>query len=227
MATGKLSNVVFLRVSHFERCKKYIRRSMRPLAVALPVGGMSICAYYGWVIHDAGHYTINTILPEEKAAQYPLQLTALTQRQLDILLAVEDPRFFEHKGIDFSSPGAGITTITQGLVKHLYFTKFRPGVAKLKQTLIAFFVLVPLMTKQMQLRRFINTVYFGPKAIGFEQAADFYYRKRFEQLTEEQYISIVAMIVAPNPFNIATHPERNEVRVQRIQKASSMFITES
>ena len=61
----------------------------------------------------------------------------LSAEQLRILLAVEDPKFFSHPGVDLSTPGAGMTTITQGLVKFLYFDQFRPGLAKIRQSLLA------------------------------------------------------------------------------------------
>jgi membrane peptidoglycan carboxypeptidase len=123
--------------------------------------------------------------------------------------------------VDFSTPGAGITTITQGLVKHLYFDQFRPGIAKIKQTLIAIYVLNPLMSKEDQLRFFINTVYLGRGINGFEQAAKVYFHKSFAQLTDDEYISIVAMIIAPETFNIEKFPARNRERVERIKRLVS------
>lgn len=194
--------------------KKIIGR----LAIAGFLATIVIVAYYAWEVCAAYQYTKDKVLPLEKAANYPLQLYSLTERQLDILLKVEDPQFFEHDGIDFSTPGAGITTITQGLVKHIYFDKFKSGISKIKQTLIARYALDPLMPKEMQLTRFINTVYLGPKVKGFEQAANYYFRKGFEQLTEDQYIVIVAMIIAPTTFSIEKYPERNKERVTRIKK---------
>ncbi|MFH0783438.1 MAG: transglycosylase domain-containing protein [Pseudomonadota bacterium] len=199
------------------RKRKFIWNAVIVAAVSI----MAACAYWGWVLYSARQYTINVVLPAEKEAQYPLQLSSLTPRQLDILLKVEDPHFFDHHGVDFSTPGAGITTIAQGLVKHLYFVKFRPGVAKFKQTLIAYFVLDPLMSKRMQLTRFINTVYLGPKATGFEQAAGLYFNKRFEQLAEDQYIALVAMIIAPAAFSVDRYPERNRARTERIKQVVS------
>lgn len=198
-----------------------MRKWIRHISVACVLLATAIAAYYGWEIYAARQYTLATILPQEKTAQYPLQLSALSQRQLDILLKVEDPRFFEHQGIDFSTPGAGITTITQGLVKHLYFKEFKPGLAKLRQTLIAYFALDPLMSKRMQLIRFINTVYLGPEATGFEQAANHYFHKSFQQLSEDQYIALVAMIIAPATFSVEKYPERNRQRSERIKRVVS------
>lgn len=195
-----------------------VKKIVKRIGIAGVLAAIVIVAYYAWEVHAAYQYTIDKVLPLEKTADYPLQLSSLTKRQLNILLKVEDPLFFEHQGIDFSTPGAGITTITQGLVKHIYFDNFKSGIAKIKQTLIARFVLDPLMPKKMQLKRFINTVYLGPKAIGFKQAADNYFHKQFSELAEDQYIALVAMIIAPATFSIEKYPERNKERVTRIKK---------
>ncbi|KPU27133.1 hypothetical protein TR13x_06760 [Caloranaerobacter sp. TR13] len=140
---------------------------------------------------------------------------------MDILLKVEDPNFYNHKGIDFKTPGAGITTITQGLVKKFYFENFRPGIAKIKQTLIARFALNPLVSKDDQLKLFINYVYLGKldgnPIYGFANASERYFGKPFSQLSEEEYISLVAMIIAPNKFNVIKNPEANSNRVERIK----------
>ncbi|MHA1549133.1 MAG: hypothetical protein ACTSYE_09385 [Alphaproteobacteria bacterium] len=54
----------------------------------------------------------------------------LTDNQRAILLAVEDPAFDHHNGLDFSQPGQGMTTITQAITKFLYFDPFKPGLAR-------------------------------------------------------------------------------------------------
>ncbi|GAM09461.1 penicillin-binding protein 1F [Geobacter sp. OR-1] len=195
-----------------------IGNAMKRTAIAGLLIAIIIVAYYAAAIYEARNFTVTSVVPGESSAQYPLEVSSLTPRQLEILLKVEDPRFFEHGGVDFSTPGAGITTITQGLVKHLYFEKFTPGFAKIKQTLIAAYALDPLMSKQSQLRRFINTAYLGPKVQGFEQAANVYFHKPFTELNEDEYIAIVAMIIAPEVFDIVKHPARNQERVTRIKR---------
>jgi membrane peptidoglycan carboxypeptidase len=191
--------------------------SIKRILIFLSLVIFVVIAYYGFTIFNAYQYTINTILVKETEKSYPLQLKMLSPQQLDILLKVEDPCFFEHHGVDFSTPGAGITTITQSLVKQLYFEKFNPGIAKIKQTLIAYYVLDPLMSKESQLNIFINTIYLGKNAFGFEQAANYYFHKNFTQLSEDQYVSLIAMIIAPVTFNIEEYPARNKQRVERIK----------
>ena len=73
------------------------------------------------------------------------------------MLTVQDPKFYEHSGYDFTTPGAGVTTITQAMTKYLYFKKFTKGFKKIEQTLIAWLAITPMVTKDEQLTVFINT----------------------------------------------------------------------
>ena len=196
---------------------KYFRQSIIIVLIVL----IGITTYYVYEVYSARQYTINTVLPAVRSTKYPLELSDLSSKQKDILLKVEDPRFFEHNGVDLSTPGAGITTITQGLVKVMYFKKFRPGIAKIRQTLIAIFALDPIISKPDQLHLFINIVYLGLNARGFEQAADIYFHKSFKQLDENEYMALVAMVIAPDTFNVQRFPERNRERVSRIKRLMS------
>ena len=114
-----------------------------------------------------------------------------------------------------------MTTITQAIVKKLYFENFKPGIAKIKQTLIARFVVNELIPKDDQFTLFINSMYFGnvdgKPVVGIESAANAYYHRSVKSLTEDQYISLVAMIVMPGTFHIIDHPEWNQNRTRRIK----------
>ena len=52
-----------------------------------------------------------------------LELKDLSNEQFKALLKIEDPNFYHHKGYDFTTPGAGVTTISQALVKMYYFDR--------------------------------------------------------------------------------------------------------
>ena len=147
-----------------------------------------------------------------------LRLSDLSPRQIEILLTVEDPQFYHHKGVDLRTPGAGLTTITQGLAKKLYFREFKPGIRKIKQTLIARYALNPLVPKDDQLLMFINMHDFCYEARGLASAARFYYGKEFHALTEKEYIGLVAMFVGCGTFNPFRNPEEHRERVARIQR---------
>lgn len=84
-------------------------------------------------------------------------------------------------------PSAGMTTITQGLAKLLYYPEgFKQGVAKIHQTLTAQYVLDALVSKEVQLDLFLNLAYFGHEnnreIKGLSQAAQIYYKKELNAL---------------------------------------------
>lgn len=113
-----------------------------------------------------------------------------------------------------------MTTITQGLVKLLYYPEgFKQGIAKIRQTLIAQYVLDALVSKEVQLDLFLNLAYFGHEnnreVKDLSQAAQVYYKKELNALTEPEFIGLVAMLIVPNKFKPTTifHVER----VERIQ----------
>ena len=151
----------------------------------------------------------------------------LSKWQLDALLAVEDPAFFTHNGIDLQTPGAGITTITQGIAKLLYFGQggFKPGLAKYKLMLISALALNSMVSKNDQLTLLLNRAYLGnvggEQVAGFEQASRVYFRKRFKAITDDEFLQLVAMLIAPNTFNIIKQPDANKERVARIKKVIS------
>ncbi len=147
-----------------------------------------------------------------------LALRELTAERLDFLLAVEDPAFFRHHGVDLQTPGAGMTTITQGLVKLLYFPGgFHAGIAKIRQTLIAQYALDALISKQEQLELFLNMAYMGSAANGpihgFPAAARHYFGKEFAALSDAQFRSLVAMVIAPD-----THVPGSVLHTARMQR---------
>jgi membrane peptidoglycan carboxypeptidase len=157
----------------------------------------------------------------EQVRNRPLRLEQIPLRWVVALLRVDDPGFFHHRGVDFSTPGAGMTTITQALVKRLFFDNFEPGFAKIEQSLIARFVLDPAMSKRDQLEVYFNYAYFGSDRgrdiLGFAAAAEHYYHKPFAALSDREFLSLVAMGMAPRNLDPVRHPAENAERVRRIE----------
>jgi len=143
--------------------------------------------------------------------------------RIHALLRVEDPNFYGHKGLDFRSPGAGWTTISQGLVKKLYFRSFKPRLAKIRLILIARFIFHPSVEKEDQLRLFFNYAYMGNDSNGneirgFAKASWFYFQKDFQELGMDEYLSLVALLLNTARFRPDKYPEANAERIGRIKK---------
>jgi membrane carboxypeptidase/penicillin-binding protein len=154
---------------------------------------IGIFAYSFWVVFQAASYTEDVILIDYRKGEWRIfeaakrQMTLskedLSQKQIDWLLKIQDPGFYAHKGVDLSTPGAGLTTITQSIVKKLYFKEFKPGFRKYKQSIIAIFVVNQMLEKDEQLEIFLNSVYMGSpngnEIYGLSKASQAYYGKSF------------------------------------------------
>ena len=59
--------------------------------------------------------TFNELLSFQKNK---LNLADMSEDRIQKLLIIEDPNFYKHHGIDFLTPGAGLTTITAVVPKN-------------------------------------------------------------------------------------------------------------
>lgn len=184
------------------------------MVVLLVVYGI-VCIAIGWVRAPA------LVAREMAKADRVIHPSDLPAGDLDMLFRVEDPTFLTNHGVDLTTPGAGMTTMTQGLVKILYFHPFKPGLRKIPQTFYAI-GLDARMSKRDLLTLFLNRAgmgtFEGRQVAGFEDAAETYFGKPASELDREQFLALVAMCVGPNAFNVAAHPDRNRERVARIER---------
>lgn len=195
--------------------KHRVRRIIGLISALLAV---AVVVYYSTEVIIARANTQRIVDEMYASDKIETKIETLSSQQTDILLAVEDPGFYLHHGVDFSTPGAGWTTITQGLAKKFYFADFKQGIKKIKQTLCAWLALDPLVSKKTQLELYINIMYFGNGVYGLHDAAQYYYGKSIPALSEREYISLIACLIDPEGLNIKDHPAQNALRVARIER---------
>ena len=197
-----------------------MRRIIRLLARLLIVAIVGLIAYETWRVFEARSET--RALIDQRLAVAREQNITLPPERVDILLKVEDPSFWENAGYDFETPGAGATTLTQGLGKLLYFKQFTPGFEKIELVLIARFALTPLATKEEILTATLATASFGRRdgkpVIGFAEAAKVWFGRDLAALTDDDYIGLVAMLIGPNGLDPVYHAEAHAERVGRIKR---------
>jgi len=147
--------------------------------------------------------------------------SGLGDERLRQLLLVQDPAFETHSGIDLSSPGAGLTTISQSVSKRLAFEEFKPGIGKLRQTGYAF-GLESRLSKDRILALWLETLEMGrgPQGwmTGFYQASEAVYEKAPPQLTDEQYYRLLAVLIAPGSYDLLSDDPDLAERVRRISR---------
>jgi monofunctional glycosyltransferase len=172
--------------------------------LALLLGGLG---YEAFSVVQARSDTARLFARYEAATDNGARLPAsLSGERIAMLIRVQDPNFWTHHGVDWSAPLA--TTVAQSVVKKLYFEKFEPGIAKIKQTLIAHFAVDALTSKNAQLAAFIDVN-------GLDAAARTWFGKPLEALDDEQYLSLLATNNTPR---VAPGTPENKERVARIRK---------
>jgi hypothetical protein len=203
--------------------KKRLKMGLRASGLFLIFILIFLCAFFVTAVIRSRSYTRKVIVPALKNRHYALGLEEISLWQKEVLLKVEDPAFYRHKGVDLRTPGAGLTTITQSLAKELYFERFRSGLLhQILNTLYARFALHPYISKKDQLLLFVNSVYLGRSengsVYGLEEAAQEYFEKPVSRLSRKEFASLAAMIIAPSTFHVLNHPEWNRERTLRILK---------
>lgn len=182
---------------------------------------IAIFGYGGKGWYDAVQMADGFKLQAEQLTQSGKGVESLTSQQLNTLIKVQDPGFYEHDGIDFSSKGAGITTLTQSLAKRLGFKNYTPGIGKIRQSGFAL-GLDSVLTKHEQVALFLATAEMGrgPNGwiTGFHNAADLIYQKRVAALDESEFNAMVAVLIAPSKLKLSAPDAALEERVARITK---------
>jgi len=178
----------------------------------LKVPDLSFLEHYqpvGYVqIFDRYDKSICQIEGAEKRKIIPLEkVTPHLQRAV---LAAEDHHFYEHHGIDFFGivratvvniiarhAVQGGSTITQQLVKNLFFEDEKRGLmVKIAEAIVSS-QLEQRYSKEKILELYLNEVYFGNGAYGIEQAANLYFNKSAAELSVAESAYIAGLIRYP------------------------------
>lgn len=145
---------------------------------------------------------------------------------INALIATEDARFYEHKGIDeiallrvlFKSillrdrSAGGGSTLSQQIAKNLYprksWGKLSMPVNKLRESIIAY-RLENVYSKEEILSLYLNTVPFGDNTYGIEVASERFFGKRPIDLLPEEAAVIIGMLKANTTYNPRKHPDKS------------------
>lgn len=146
------------------------------------------------------------------------------------VIAAEDGHFYKHHGVDWeqvekvmkesSETGhikRGASTITQQLVKNLFFTTHRNPVRKAFE-----YTLAPLadtiLGKQRELELYLNIVEWGPGVYGAEAAAEYHYGVKAAQLDRDQSARLAACLPSPRRWRPSHMDEYSALILERMQQ---------
>lgn len=150
------------------------------------------------------------------------------QHLLDAFVAIEDKRFFTHKGVDikrtlgailhfvtFSNKMYGGSTITQQLIKNITGDDDVKPQRKIEEILRAINLEKEYSKKQI-LEVYINTIYFGRSLNGVQTAANKYFGKDVSKLTLSECASLAGITNWPVKYDPYNNPENNKERRNNI-----------
>ena len=156
------------------------------------------------------------------------RIDQIPQLMKDSLLAVEDARFYEHAGIDPISVARAVvsvlsgglvrrvqggSTITQQVARTFLLTNERTVSRKFKEALLSLRIEAAL-SKDQVLELYMNQIYLGSRAYGFEAAAQTYFGKTLAVLSPAECAMLAGLPQNPRNVNPIRNPERAHARQQ-------------
>jgi len=174
--------------------------------------------------------------------RYPVSIDDIPEHVQEAFIAVEDRRFYQHKGIDPRSivravyrdiiargKVEGASTITQQLAKNLFLEQDKTWMRKTKEAMAALH-LERKLSKDEILELYLNKIYFGDGLYGIEAASRYFFSKSVEDLTLNEGAVLAGMIQAPNHYFPERHPERakerRDVVLETMERADFISVEE-
>src|ERR1700730_513007 len=131
----------------------------------------------------------------------------------EAVLAREDTRFYQHKGIDWhgivralvrdllsGSAKEGASSITQQLARNSLPLGGRTINRKILEAMVALRI-EQKFTKQQILELYVNRIYFGSGCYGVETASQAYFGKNASKLNLSEAALLAGLIRSPNRFS--------------------------
>ncbi len=224
---------------------KLLKFIFKYLAILTPfafVAGVIVFAYY---YHDLPSINEIEVANDKKIIEvqysnnhkittlgdvYDNQVTysEIPQYLVDAVIATEDRKFFKHIGFDifgiirafYTNLKAGRvvqggSTITQQLVKLLYFDSSRTLKRKIQELLLAI-KLEKIFGKEQILTLYLNRAYFGAGNYGISSASKYYFNKKISNIDLNQAAMLAGLLKAPSKLSPTRNKDLAEGRANQV-----------
>src|SRR5690606_7093793 len=174
--------------------------------------------------------------------RYPVEIAAVPERLKQAFIAIEDNRFYEHRGVDYVGVGRAVwlllttddervpggSTITQQVARQFFLSTEYSYTRKFAEMMLAWRMERELSKDQI-FELYLNRSFFGNRAYGVTAAAEFYYGKDLAELSLDEIASLAGIPKFPSSGNPVSNPERARIRRDYIlqRMAELGFITDA
>lgn len=217
------------------------RRTLKLLVSLGAIGFLGLVILFAWASRDlpdpdkltdrqiaqstkiydrTGEHILYEVFADEKRTLVTLE--ELPDALIQGVIATEDTKFYEHKGIRPLSiiravvygllPGRrieGTSTLTQQLVKNAILTNERRIMRKVKEVILSV-QLERAYTKDQILQIYFNEIPYGSTNYGIESAAQSYFGKSASELSLAESATLAGMPKAPSTY--LNNPDRLKQR---------------
>ncbi|MDE5991849.1 MAG: transglycosylase domain-containing protein [Oscillospiraceae bacterium] len=157
-----------------------------------------------------------------------VRMEELPEFYIKAVICAEDKRFYTHHGVDPKavvravahdlktlSPEQGGSTITQQLAKNFYYTQEKRLERKFAEVFTAFDI-EEEFSKDDIFELYVNSIYFGDGYYGISAAAEGYYGKAPDQLTEYECAMLAGIPNAPSAYSPTKNSDLAEQRLKQV-----------
>jgi penicillin-binding protein 1A len=162
----------------------------------------------------------------------PLSSDEIPQLVKDATIAIEDERYYSHKGVDYEGivraaiknlsereTVEGGSTITMQLVRSLYISNERTYTRKIREAKLAE-ELEETRSKEWILEKYLDSIPYGTvggqSAIGIKAAAKIYFSKGLKKLTLREAALLAGLPQAPSNYSPITAKEAAKRRRDQV-----------
>jgi len=164
-------------------------------------------------IYDKNRVLLYSFYDGENRSWIPLK--KIPKILIEATLAIEDKNFFYHQGwsvkgivtaiiynIKHEKEGAlrGGSTITQQLVKNVFFSSEKTWIRKARELILAIMIERKL-SKEEILERYFNQVAYGGETYGVQEAALKYFNKNVEDISKAEASYLAGLPAAPSWYS--------------------------
>ncbi len=174
------------------------------------------------VVYDKNNIKVGTLYASENREYKPI--SQMPKHLIDAFVAVEDKRFFDHKGVDIIRVAGAIindikkgdlaeggSTITQQLARNVFLSHEQTFWRKTKEISIAI-GLERKFSKDQIMEMYLNKVYLGKGQYGVQAASEYYFGKNVTDLQVHESATLAAIPKAPTYYSPFGDPAKAKER---------------
>lgn len=158
---------------------------------------------------------------EERRSYVPFE--EIPQDVKNAILAIEDARFYEHDGVDYTgvaraalanfkrARSQGASTITMQVARNIYLSSEKSLKRKIYEILMAI-KMERSLSKDQILDVYLNHIFLGHRSYGFAAAAETYFGKSIRDVNLAEAAMLAGLPQSPSRKNPISNPKRARAR---------------